>query len=74
MMPTKVFATHCVRTRSILLTLELNEYTLKIVLGENLPEGCYEGDIDTLELFKFIRENMDLRTINQFKQLEEIEE
>lgn len=78
MNPIKVHAMPCMGSRSIFLKLELNGYEFNIQLpSQPDPEKpCfhYSTEIPTLELFKFIRENMDLRTINQFKQLEEIKE
>jgi hypothetical protein len=70
-----IYATLYLPRKSIMVKLELNGHTFDIEIGSSLGNiGIYESEIDTLALFKFIRENMDLKTINQFKQLEEIKE
>lgn len=72
MTPIKLHAAFDPMSQSILLKFELNGYWLDTALSRK--DWWYQGEIDTLALFRFVRENMDLRTINQFKELKEIKE
>jgi len=75
MTPIKAHAYRCPMSRCVFLKLILNDNVFDITLPESFTSfRDYTGEIDTLELFKFIRGNMDLRTINQFKQIEEDKE